>query len=62
MASAKTIRPSELLELTKEDLDACLLQFPKLRSILKEISLKRLAQTKEILFREEVKKAKEAMV
>jgi cAMP-dependent protein kinase regulator len=62
MASAKTIRPSELLELTKEDLDACLLQFPKLRSILKEISLKRLAQTKEILFREEVEKAKEAMV
>jgi cAMP-dependent protein kinase regulator len=62
MASAKTIRPSELLELTKEDLDACLLQFPKLRSILKEISLKRLAQTKEILFREEIKKAKEAMV
>jgi cAMP-dependent protein kinase regulator len=62
MASAKTIRPSELLELTKEDLDACLLQFPKLRSILKEISLKRLAQTKEILSREEVEKAKEAMV
>jgi len=62
MASAKTIRPSELLELTKEDLEACLLQFPKLRSILKEISLKRLAQTKEILSREEVEKAKEAMV
>lgn len=62
MASAKTTRPSELLELTKEDLDACLLQFPKLRSILKEISLKRLAQTKEILSREEVEKAKEAMV
>jgi CRP-like cAMP-binding protein len=62
MASAKTTRPSELLKLTKEDLDACLLQFPKLRSILKEISLKRLAQTKEILSREEVEKAKEAMV
>jgi len=62
MASAKTVRPSELLELTKENLEACLLQFPKLRSMLKEISLKRLAQTKEILSREEVERAKEAMV
>jgi cAMP-dependent protein kinase regulator len=62
MAFAKTIRPSELLELTQEDLKACLLQFPKLRSTLKEISLKRLAQTKEILSREEVERAKEAMV
>jgi cAMP-dependent protein kinase regulator len=62
MASAKTIRPSELLELTKEDLDACLVQFPQLRSVLKEISLRRLARTKEILSREEVEKAKEAMV
>lgn len=62
MASAKTLQPSELLELTKEDLEACLLQFPKLRSMLKETSLRRLAQTKEILSREEVERAKETMV
>jgi CRP-like cAMP-binding protein len=62
MAFARTIRPSELLELTKEDLEECLRQFPKLRSMLKEISLKRLSQAKEILSREEVGRAKEAMV
>ncbi len=62
MASAKTTQPSELFELTKEDLEACLLQFPKLQSTLKEISLKRLAQIKEILSQGEVEKAKEAMV
>jgi cAMP-dependent protein kinase regulator len=62
MAFAKTIRPSELLELTKEDLEACLHQFPKLRSILKETSFKRLARTKEILSQEEVEKVKEGLV
>jgi len=61
-ASAKTIKPSELLELTKEDLEACLLQFPKLQSTLKETSLKRLARTKDILSQGEVEKAKEGMV
>jgi cAMP-dependent protein kinase regulator len=62
MAFAKTTRPSELLELTKEDLEECLLQFPKLRSILKETSFKRLARMKEILSQEEVEKVKEGMV
>ena len=61
-ASAKTIKPSELFELTKEDLEACLLQFPKLQSTLKEISLKRLARIKDILSQGEVEKAKEGMV
>jgi len=62
MASAKTTQPSELLELTKEDLEACLHQFPKLRSTLNEISFKRLARIKEILSQKEIEKAKEAMV
>jgi len=62
MATAKTTRPSELLELTKEDLEACLHQFPKLRSTLKEISSKRLAQMIEILSQEKVEKVKEGMV
>ena len=62
MAYAKTTRPSELLELTKEDLEACLLHFPNLRSALEEISLKRLTRTKEILSQNEVEKAREVMV
>jgi CRP-like cAMP-binding protein len=62
MAFAKTTQPSELLELTKEDMEACLLKFPKLQPILKEISMKRLVQMKELLSQEAVEKAKEAMV
>jgi len=63
MASAKTIQPSELFELTKEDLEACLQEFPKLRSTLREISFKRrLARIKEILSQQEIEKAKEGMV
>jgi len=62
MAFARTTRPTELLELTKEDLEACLKQFPKLQTILKEISMKRLVQMKELLSQEAVEKAKEAMV
>ena len=61
-ASAKTIKPSVLFELTKEDLEACLLQFPKLQSTLKEISLKRLARIKDILSQGEVEKVEEGMV
>jgi cAMP-dependent protein kinase regulator len=61
-AYAKTTRPSELLELTKENLEACLLHFPNLRSALEEISLKRLTRTKEILSQNEVEKAREVMV
>lgn len=52
MAYAKTTRPSELLELTKDNFAACLLQFPKLQSTLEEISLKRLGRMKEILSHE----------
>jgi len=44
MASAKTIRPSELLELTREELEACLQQFPQIRATLKDISIKRLTR------------------
>jgi cAMP-dependent protein kinase regulator len=62
MAYAKTTRPSELLELAKEDLEACLLHFPNLRSTLKELSFKRLSRTKEILSQKEVERAKEVMV
>jgi len=62
MAFAKTTQPSELLELTKEDMEVCLLKFPKLQPILKEISSKRLVQMKGLLLQEEVEKVKEAMV
>jgi len=62
MAYAKTTRPSELLELTKEDLEACLLHFPNLRSTLEEISFNRLSRTKEILSQKEVERAREVMV
>ncbi|OGP63573.1 MAG: hypothetical protein A2169_12500 [Deltaproteobacteria bacterium RBG_13_47_9] len=61
-AYAKTTRPSELLELTKEDLAVCLPRFPKLQSALKELSLKRLSRTREILSQPEVEKAREVMV
>ena len=62
MASARTTRPTELLEMTQEDLKACLLQFPNLQTKLKEISLKRLSRIKELLSQEAIQKAKEAMV
>jgi len=61
-ANARTTRPTELMEMTKEDLNACLLRFPALQTKLKEISLKRLSQTKELLFQEAIQRAKEAMV
>jgi cAMP-dependent protein kinase regulator len=61
-ANARTTRPTELMEITKEDLNACLLRFPTLQTKLKELSLKRLSQTKELLSQEAVQKAKEAMV
>jgi cAMP-dependent protein kinase regulator len=61
-ANARTTRPTELMEMTKEDLNTCLLRFPNLQTKLKEVSLNRLSQTKELLFQEAIKKAKEAMV
>jgi hypothetical protein len=48
--------------MTKEDLKACLLQFPNLQTKLKEISMKRLHWMKELLSQEAIQKAKEAMV
>ena len=62
MANAKTTRPTKLLEITQEDFKACLLQFPSLQMKLKEVSLKRLSRTKELLSQEAVQKAREAMV
>jgi hypothetical protein len=62
MAFAKTIQSSELLELTKKDLETFSLQFSKLRSVWKEISYKRLVRMKELLSQKDVEKAKEAMV
>jgi cAMP-dependent protein kinase regulator len=62
MASAKTIRPTKLLEITQEDFKACLLQIPNLQRKLKEVSLKRLSRTKELLSQEAIQRAREAMV
>ena len=62
MAHAKTTQPTELLELTKEDLDLLLHRFPSLRLALKELSLERLARMKELLSRDAVEKAREVMV
>lgn len=62
MAFAKATQPSELLELTKEEMEACLLKFPKLQPILKEVSSKRLAQMRELLSQKAVEKSKEAMI
>jgi CRP-like cAMP-binding protein len=62
MANAKTTRPTKLLEITQEDFKACLFQIPSLQMKLKEVSLKRLSRTKELLSQEAIQKAKEAMV
>ena len=62
MASARTTRASELLELTREDLEACLVQLPELRSKLKKIACERLARTKEVLSPEETEKVRETLV
>jgi CRP-like cAMP-binding protein len=63
MASAKTIRPSELLELTKVDLDSCLLQFPQIRSTLKDTTIKRLTRMNlEIFSQNRAERVRESMV
>jgi cAMP-dependent protein kinase regulator len=63
MASAKTVQPSELLELKKEDLEACLLQFPQIQETLKDVSVKRLTRMNlEIFSQKESEKVREAMV
>lgn len=61
-ANARTTRPTELMEMTKEDFNLCLRRFPNLQTKLKEISLNRLSQTNELLSQEAIQKAKEAMV
>lgn len=61
-ASARTTRRTELMEMTKEDFNACLRRFPVLKTKLKEISLDRLSRTSQVLSREAIQKAKEAMV
>jgi cAMP-dependent protein kinase regulator len=62
-ASAKTIQPSELLELTKAELEACLSQFPQIRETLKEITVKRLTRMNlEIFSHKKSEKVREAMV
>lgn len=63
MASAKTVRPSELLELTKVDLDSCLLMFPQVRRPMKKISSERLARmNSEVLSRKSTEQVRETMV
>ncbi len=62
MANAKTTRPTKLLEITREDFKACLLQFRHLQAKVKEICLKRLSRTTEVLSEEAIRKAREAMV
>jgi cAMP-dependent protein kinase regulator len=62
MVDAKTTRPSELLELSKADFEACLVQFPALQSTMQGISAKRLIRIEEVFSQEGVEKAKEAMV
>jgi CRP-like cAMP-binding protein len=61
-ANARTTRPTELMEMTKEDFNACLLRFPNLQTKLKEMSLHRLSRTNELLSQEAIQQAKEAMV
>jgi CRP-like cAMP-binding protein len=62
MAFARTTQPSELFELTEEDLEACSFRFSKLRPIWKEISYKRLTRMRELLSQKDVERVREAMV
>ncbi len=62
MAFAKTLRETELLELSKEDFDDLVFRFPKLQLVAKELSTKRLMRMKETLSRKVGERAKEAGV
>jgi CRP-like cAMP-binding protein len=62
MAFARTTQPSELFELTKQDLEACSFQFSKLQPIWKEISYKRLTRMRELLSQKDIERVREAMV
>ena len=59
---ARATQPTELLELTQEDLDQFLRQFPALRIALQEISKERMARVGELLSKNAVERSKEAMV
>ncbi len=61
-AYARATRPLDLLELTRESLEAYLIQFPKLQSKLKRLASERLAHSKEMFARKEAEKAKETLV
>ncbi len=62
MAFARTTQASELLELAREDLEACALQFSEVHSVWKEISYERLTQMRELLSQKDVERTREAMV
>jgi CRP-like cAMP-binding protein len=63
MASAKTTVPSELFELKKEDLEACLSRFPQILTTLKETSVKRLTRINlEIFSKSKTEKVRETLV
>jgi len=62
MAFAKTTQATELLELSKEDFDDLLQKFPRLQSVAKEISSKRLVRMKEAISQGLAERAKESMV
>jgi CRP-like cAMP-binding protein len=59
MAFAQTTQPSELLALSKADLDKCLLRYPALKLNLKKISSDRLGMIQEILAGKGKKQARE---
>ncbi len=62
MAFAKTVRETELLELSKKDFDDLVSRFPKLQLTAKELSSERLIRMKEALSRKVGERAKEAGV
>lgn len=62
MAFARTTRPTELLELSKQDFDDLLKKFPRLQSLGKELSSKRLIRMKEALAQGIAERSKEPVV
>lgn len=62
LSDAKAIRPSELLELKKEDFSSCLDRFSGLRLAVQEMSAMRLHRMKTTLSQEAIERAREVMV
>lgn len=62
MAFARTTQPTELFELSREDLESFALRYSEVRSAWKEISYRRLSQMKELLSQKNVEKVREAMI